>query len=126
MLDAIFDETVTLRRAQKRGVKGDVTFAEVLDGTGGPLPIPCKIERRRKRTYTKDGQTGEVDGTLICRRTSEDFPEIALEDLLVTKTGEAFKVASLDEDLALFSTDKYLKIGLIRTTLPVPADKQDG
>lgn len=126
MLDSLFNVTVTLRRRVKQGVKGDITFQEVLDGSGAPLPIKCRFERRRRRIYRKDGPELELDGTMICRKDKPGLPAIAAEDVIVrTDTNEAFKVVSIDEDQQLFSSEKYLRLALALTNLPTPQGVQE-
>lgn len=120
-LEALYNVTVTLRRRAAQGVKGDITFQEVLDKSGAPLPIKCRFERRRRRIYRKDGPDMEIDGTVICRKLKDGQPTIAAEDILVrTDTNEAFKVVTVDEDQQLFSSNKYLRMTVQMTKLPVP------
>ncbi|HEV3029637.1 MAG TPA: hypothetical protein VG457_18815 [Planctomycetota bacterium] len=125
MLDALFDEQVSVRRVQGMDVKGQITFVELLDSGGEPLLLDCKIQRRRRRIYNKQGTELEIDGTMMTRRYRSNAVLLQPEDLVVTFNkdigqNEAFKIVTVDEDQGLL--DKYLRITLIRTNLPVPSD----
>lgn len=122
MLDALFNVTVRLMRRKVEGVKAETVFEEALTTNGGPLPIKCRFERRRRRIYRKDGPELEVDGTVLCRKLKAGEPTIAAEDVLVREdSGEAFKVVTVDEDQQLFSGLKYLRMTVQATKLAVPA-----
>jgi len=125
MLDLLFRDSVTLRRASGRTVRNEVVYKEVLDGAGGPLPIPCRIKRRKGRTITVRGQDITLDAELVCRRSSDNFPEIEVEDVVVAKDGDAYRIVTIDEDEQLFGSAKYLRMGLAHTHLPVEEDKPD-
>lgn len=124
MLDVTFNETVTLRRASARDARNKITWQEVLDESGGPLRLKCRIERRRRRIFSQDGVEREIDATMAYRKTSA--PDLRLEDVMVTQSGEAFKITGLDELAILFGTATYGRAELRRTREVMPADQHAG
>jgi len=69
MLDALFNETVTLRRLSgARDGHGKPAYVEVRDGVNGegaPVFIECYIERRRRTSRLLDRTDREIDATLL-------------------------------------------------------------
>jgi hypothetical protein len=124
MLDLLFNESVRVMRATRAGVKGDVTYVEQLDPTGGPLPVRCFLKRKARRVYGKDRVEQYLDGTLLYR-VDEDLPEIRAEDIVVAETGDAFKCSSVDQDREMGTDEEYRQLGLQRTKLPTPEAKKD-
>lgn len=128
MLDALFRDRVTVRRAIRRGVKNDVDYEEVLDQedgkAGGPIPIVGRLERRRRRILISQGEEVATDATFIYREVA--VPEISVNDLLVDDKDQAYRVETLEKDESIFGAGKFVRAELRLTRLPVPKDKDSG
>lgn len=121
MLGVLFNEAVTVRRATTRSARNAVTYEQVLDSTGFPLTIKCRLERRGRRIFATTGNEKESDAQMAWR----DKVDITLrdEDLIVTKTGETFKVLSIERQKKLGTAVDYGRAQLRRSDTVVPEDK---
>jgi hypothetical protein len=128
MLDALFVNRVTVRRAETRGVNNEVVYKQVLDmedeKAGGPAILNCRIERRRRRIITEAREELTTDATMLFRVVP--LPAIEMTDVIVDEKGNAYKVAGLESDNALFGEGEYVRADLTKTELEVPPDKDDG
>ncbi len=130
MLDALFVDRVTVRRAKTRGVANEVVYEQVLDKVdgdkkgGGPAILNCRIERRRRRVITEQREEIQTDATMVFRVVA--LPTIEMTDIVVDAKGKAYKVAGLESDRALFGGGEYARADLQDTKLDVPADKDAG
>lgn len=122
MLGVLFNETVTVRRAIARTARNEVTYEQVLDETGFPLTLKCRLERRGRRIFTAAGNEKESDAQLAYRSSGLKI-ELKDEDLIVTSKGEAFKILSIERQNQLGTAIEYGRAQLRRTELPVPEDK---
>lgn len=122
MFGVWFNEEVTLRRAKSRDGRNKVVYEELL-ANGGPLRLKCKIDRRKRRVYTIQGVEKEVDATLFFRTV--DAPELRLEDLVVTSSGEVFKAVGFDRQQLLGSGEEFGRVELRFTRTEVPADQHE-
>lgn len=120
MLDLLFNETFTVRRASTRTATNDTTYAEPTDEPGGAaVPILCRIERKGRRTYDRDGVQLASDATLIYRK--QDVPALQVQNLVVSG-GETYRILALEEQPMLFAGVTYVRADLARTRTPVPGD----
>jgi hypothetical protein len=121
MLDALFNEVISVRRLTgARDGHGKPTYAEVSDGTA-PYFIDCYIERRRRTARDVRGTVRDVDATLIYNVSTAPF-ELHDDDLLVTLGGEAFKAVLTESLTAALSGETYGRFGLEKTRFPVEPD----
>lgn len=121
MLGALFNESVTVRRAIARTARDKVTYQQVVDSTGFPLTLKCRLERRGRRIFALTGNEKDSDAQMVWR----DGGDITLkdEDLVVTSKGETFKVISIERQKKLGTAVDYGRAQLRRTETPVPEDK---
>lgn len=130
MLDALFVDRVTVRRAKTRGVANEVVYEQVLDKVdgdkkgGGPAILNCRIERRRRRVITEQREEIQTDATMVFRVVP--LPTVEITDIIVDDKDRAYKVAGLEKDRALFGEGEYVRADLQDTKLDVPPDKDDG
>lgn len=122
MLDATFNETVTVRREASRNIKNEIVYTELLDSIGGPLNVRCRIERRKRQNRTVEGVERSVDATLLMR-TDSIVTDLKLHDLLFTKRNETFEIVDLEENSALFGGGSYARIFLSFTRQIVTDDQ---
>jgi len=123
MLDVLFKETVTLRRAAEgtRTAAGGPTYATVRTEATLPLRIKCRIERGVSRSYGLQVTEADADAFMTCRRpTAGDFRET---DLVVDSEGTVYKVMRLEAIEPLFGSARYLKATLKESRLPVEANE---
>ena len=121
MFEALFNDKFTIRRPVSRTVRNEKVYAEPTDGLAG-LPIPCRIERRGRRVFTKDGVELGSDATLFFRKGLHGVdPVLALEDLVVAG-GETFRIVGMNEQPMLFTAGVYVRLDLARDQTPVEKD----
>jgi len=125
MLDVILTETVTVRRAKpgQRSVTNSVQYEELKDEGGFPLPIRCRIERRRRRVHTSlEGVELDADATLVYR--VDKAPEIKPEDLIyLSRTKEVWRVLTHETaDLLFQGKAHYGRLALQLSRQVVPGD----
>lgn len=113
MLDTVFRETVTLRRATSRTAAGGPVYATVRDEVNLAVPIRCRIERGVSRSYTLQTTENEADAFLYCRRPTKC--EFRAQDLVVDRNGAIYRVLRLEPVEALFGSASYLKVTLKET-----------
>jgi hypothetical protein len=123
MLGVLFNTKVTVRRAQVGGrtARNAVTYEQLVDSTGFPLTLKCRLERRGRRIFSTTGHEKESDAQMVWRDTAT--VEIKDEDLIVTTKGETFKVMSVERQTKLGTAVGYGRAQLRRTEIPVPGDK---
>ena len=123
MLDALMNQTVTLRRAKPGGidVNGRVELAYVVDVDETQMELRCRIEARGRRILDQRGVEIKADAQMSYRVTGK--PALKLEDVVVTKDGQAWRVVSLEEQEQMFGGAKYGRADLMRTEIPVVKDK---
>lgn len=120
MLDALYDEKVTLRRPSARDSRNKSEYVQVLDEGGGAIEISCRIERNARRVFNTDGVELVVDATMAYR--ADLSPELKTEDIIVTKSKETFKVLRSSKAKQLFSKVSYGRAELALTRTQVPED----
>lgn len=123
MFDVMFTDEARVKRATGRTAENAVTYEEVLDETGGALPVRCKLEHRGRRVVGKDGVEIQSDATMICR--TSDLPGIDMEDLVVAG-GRTYRVVGLTDQPLLGSGVKYSRLDLALDRAPVPGDADAG
>jgi len=120
MFEATFNEQVTVRRASSRDVRNKTVYTQQLDATGEPLYLKCRLERTRRRIQTLDGAAAEADASMLFR---DDLSlQFGPDDLIVTSSGETFKVLTKSAASALFGGSKYARAELRQTRTSVPED----
>lgn len=123
MLDVTFTDSVTVRRAKagSRTVSNSVQYDELKDEGGFPLPIRCRIERRKRRIHNVEGAELDADATLVYRK--DKAPQLQIEDLIFTKRKEVFRVLTLEEANLLFCGKAvYGRLALQFSRQTVPGD----
>lgn len=123
MLDVSFIDTFTIRRAQGRSSRNEVTYGTVLDGHGAPLQQNGLLELRRRRVHTVQGVEAESDATLIHR--VKVGKEVKPEDLVVCR-GETFRVIGSSRQRLLFGDAEYARLDLQKVRTPIPGDEPVG
>lgn len=116
MLDALFNEEVSLRRLTgKRDGHGKPELAVVTDGPDSDVPayIECYIERRRRSVRLMTATSMVIDATLIYNKDAQDA-QILENDLVVTSllAVETYRVSSLDEQAQVGDGTNYGRLGL--------------
>jgi hypothetical protein len=126
MLDALFRETVTLRRLAvgTRQTDGAAGYEIVVDDAEVPVQIRCRIERRRRRLITKEGVELEGDATMVLKRPASI--EISEEDVVVDRNGQAWKILRKESSDSFFGAGEYFRLDLQETTIEVPANDGEG
>lgn len=123
MLDVAYTDSVTVRRpkAGSRSVSNSVQYEELKDQGGFPLPIRCRIERRKRRVHTVEGVELDADASLVYRK--DKSPDLKLEDLIFTNRKEVFRILTFEEVNFLFCEKaQYVRLSLQFFRQPVPDD----
>lgn len=120
MLEALYNETVTLRRATARDGRNEVTWAQVTDETGGALRLRGRLSRRARRIFGTDVSSQESDAQFVYK--VGDSPELRDEDLIVTSRGEVWKILSIDREAHLGTGIEWGRASLRRHAREVPPD----
>lgn len=124
MLDVTFTDSVTVRRpkAGSRTVSNSVQHEELKDDGGFPLPIRCRIERRKRRVHGLEGVELDADATLVYR--VDRSPGVKAEDLIyLGRTKEVFRVLTFETvDLLFCGKAVYGRLFLQFFRQPVPED----
>ena len=81
MLSLLFNERVTIRRVTARTARNEATQTQLVDSTGFPLTVKCRISTRKRRLFTTPGNEKEGDATMAFRADRE--PILKDEDLVV-------------------------------------------
>lgn len=126
MLDALYKDSVTVRRPKGRDAANRITYEEILAENGGPLVIRCRIERRRRRVVTTDAKERVQDAQMVFR--SDLAPQLQSQDIVVvTKDRETFEVDTLEKlDSPFGGPVAYGRAGLLRTAAVIPENEHDG
>jgi hypothetical protein len=121
MMEMLFDEKVTVRRAASRTATNRTVYAEVLAADGGPLRLRCKIDRNARWVRNSDGVELAIDATMVYLEV--EAPELRKEDLVVDEGGAAYRVVSFKRQSPLVFGSAYVSAGLAMTRLDVPGDE---
>ena len=121
MLSLLFNERVTVRRATARNARNEVTQTQLVDSTGFPLTVKCRISTRKRRLFTTPGNEKESDATMAFRSDRE--PILKDEDLIVRKNGETYRIESIDREEQLGTKIEAGRATLRRVEDIVPGDK---
>ena len=124
MLSALFNERVTIRRATARSARNKITFTQLVDSTGFPLTVNCRISTKKRRLFTTTGNEKESDAQMAFR--SDRDPQLQDEDLIVRTNGETYRIESIDREQQLGTKIEAGRASLRRVTDIVPKDKHDG
>lgn len=128
MLDVTFNESVTVRRIkpETRTATNSVEYVELKDEGGFPIPIRCRVERRKRRVHGLEGTELDADATLVYR--VDKSPEVKPEDLIyLARTKEVFRVLTHETaDLLFCSKANYGRLALQFTRQAVPGDWPNG
>lgn len=120
MLDIFYNEEITIRRAAGRDGRNQITYQQVVDGTGGALRIRCRVTHRARRIYALDGTQKEIDAEMVYRDGA--YPNLKDEDLIVRADGEVLRVESVNRETMIGTGINYARAFLRVTKMPVPAD----
>lgn len=124
MLDALFNDAVTIRRlAGPRDGHGKATLMEVKDETGEtPAIVECYVDRRRRNVRTFRDSSKSVDATLLYNVSLSAPIRLRDEDLVVLEsTGETYKVDSMQETTSNAEGSEYAQVALTRVKAPAVA-----
>lgn len=123
MLEAMFRETVTLRkpRVSTRGANARATYEIVRDQAEIPVRIKCKIDYRKDRNQTTQAVEDNADATMIFR--VRGVRDVDQTHIVVDQDGQAFRVKSIDVEKSMFGSATYKEVKLIKTTIPVGEDE---
>lgn len=126
MLDALFDEEITVRRlAGPRDGHGKPTLVTVCEPDSDvPLFVDCFIDRHVRNVRTVNDGTKAVDATLQYN-AGEAPVKLRDADLVhLAATGETFRVETLHEQSSAVEGSEYAFVGLLRVKTAVAADAQ--
>lgn len=123
MLDALYNESVTLRRPKAGTLRGSgyATMEQLLDATEAAVRIQCLLQARRRRTVNAAGSTLDVDAQLLYRVVNGiDARE---GDFIVRADGTAWEVVGGETQRMLAGSALYGRADLKRTEIYAPPDK---
>lgn len=128
MLDVVLTDSVTVRRIKTgtRTATNSVSYDELKDEGGFPIPVRCRIERRKRRIHGLEGVELDADATLVYR--ADKSPEIRPEDLIyLGRTKEVWRVLTHETaDLLFCGKANYGRLALQMFRQPVPGDWPNG
>jgi len=122
MIENLYRETVTLRRPKPgtRAIDASTEYEIVLGDGDLPVRVRCRIERRGRRLFTTQGVELQGDATMLFRK--KDNAEVLVDDIVVDRNGDAWKVMNVDAQKLLWGMATHCRADLQSTVDPVPND----